>query len=127
MPSRRPVNIEGSTDSPKILLDIEKKLFLIEGSSYPEDAYIIYESILDWLKAKDVPYNGQLNCDFRFNVLSSASRKMVYEILLELEKAHEEQGDIVVNWHYETYDEDMMEVGEDFAEVLNLPFNLLPF
>ncbi|NJO88281.1 MAG: DUF1987 domain-containing protein [Chloroflexia bacterium] len=34
---------------------------------------------------------------------------------------------MLVNWHYEKFDEDMKEVGEDFSELVNLPFNLLPF
>ncbi|NJO88280.1 MAG: DUF1987 domain-containing protein [Chloroflexia bacterium] len=89
MPSSRSINIEATIDTPKVVLDIEKSIFLVEGASYPEDAYDVYDSILDWLRSNETSYNGELVCHFKFNVLSSASRKLVYEILLELEKAQE--------------------------------------
>lgn len=127
MPSSRSINIEATIDSPKIVLDIEKSIFSIDGASFPEDAYDVYDSVLEWLKTNDVPYNGELICHFKFDVLSSASRKLVYEILLELEKAHDEHNNILVQWHYAKFDEDMMEVGEDFSEIINVPFKLLPF
>ncbi len=126
MPSSRPVNIKETVDSPKILLDAEKATFLIDGPSYPEDAYDVYDHVLDWVRQNDYPLNGELICHFKFNVLSSTSRKMVYEILLELEKLHEINGSIHINWHFEKFDEDMLEVGEDFSEIVNIPFKLLP-
>ena len=30
--------------------------------------------------------------------------------------------DVTVNWYYEEFDEDMREVGEDYSDVINLPF-----
>ncbi len=126
MPSSRSINIEATIDTPKVILDIEKSTFLIEGASYPEDAYDVYDTILDWLRTDETSYNGELICHFKFNVLSSASRKMVYEVLLELEKEQNSKGNISIFWHYEKFDEDMKEVGEDFSELVNIPFNLLP-
>jgi len=126
MPASRPLNIEETIDSPKILLDAENSTFLIDGPSYPEDAYDVYDNVLDWVKQKDYPLNGELICHFKFKVLSSASRKMVYEILLELEKIHLANGGILIHWHFEKFDEDMLEVGEDFSEIVNIPFKLLP-
>jgi hypothetical protein len=35
---------------------------------------------------------------------------------LELEKAQEANKNILINWHYEKFDEDMKEVGEDFSD-----------
>ena len=126
MPSSRPVDIKETVDSPKILLDAEKATFLIDGPSYPEDAYDVYDTVLDWIKQNDYLLNNELVCHFKFNVLSSASRKMVYEILLELEKLHKANDGILISWHYEKFDEDMLEVGEDFSEIVNIPFKLLP-
>jgi hypothetical protein len=33
--------------------------------------------------------------------------------------------DIVVKWHYESDDEDMMEAGEDYKSIINVPFELV--
>ena len=126
MASSKPISIKATIDTPSVILDAEKSAFLIEGPSYPEDAHNIYDDVLDWLRKPETPLNGELICHFKFNVLSSASRKMVYEVLLELEKIHQTQNNIMVHWHYEEFDEDMLEVGEDFSDLVKIPFKLLP-
>jgi hypothetical protein len=31
---------------------------------------------------------------------------------------------VVFNWNYETNDEEMLEAGENFSEILGIPFNI---
>lgn len=116
------VRIEMSVDSPKILLDEENLLFLIEGPSYPADALETYEIVIDWINDHHYRFESQLICKFKFKMLSSASRKMVYEIFLALEKIAVKNKNITIHWYYQMHDEDMMEVGEDFADNVELPF-----
>ena len=34
-------------------------------------------------------------------------------------------GDVIVEWHYEADDEDMLEAGEDYQAIINLPFKMI--
>jgi hypothetical protein len=119
------VSIDMRVDSPRILLDATKPVFLIEGPSYPEDALEVYECVLTWIKSCIYNIKEQLNCEFKFNVLSSASRKLIQEILFMLEKAHRINKNIKILWYFNEDDEDMKDAGEDLMENINLPFDMI--
>lgn len=116
------VNIKIGVDSPKIELNEENSVFLIEGYSYPADAYDTYEIVLNWIENSLCKIENQLICEFKLRMISSASRKMIYEILMALERAASQDKKILIHWYYEKYDEDMMEIGEDYADNVSLPF-----
>jgi len=118
----KPVSIEMTDDSPSIFLDAENLIFKIEGPSYPEDSYDVYNVVIDWIRKLNGNLNSELKCDFNFKVLSSASHKMIYEIFIGLENLHKMSNNVVVNWYYLKFDEDMFEIGEDFADAVDLPF-----
>ena len=122
----KPVNIEITEDSPLIILDLENFLFKIEGPSYPEDAYAVYNAVIEWISKLDGSLKSKLYCVFNFKVLSSASHKMIYEILIGLESLHKKSNNVIINWNYLKFDEDMYEVGEDFSDIVDIPFKLIP-
>ncbi len=121
------VHIEMTDDSPRIVLDTNEGIFKIEGPSYPEDAYELYKYVIQWIDDNQ-DLKTALNFDFNFNfkVLSSASHKMIYEILLKLEDLHRKTNNVIINWYYLNFDEDMHEVGEDFADTIDIPFKFFP-
>jgi hypothetical protein len=120
-----PVTIEMSVDTPKIVLDEDNSIFLIEGHSYPADAFKAYKVVLEWVKDIYSDTGSQLICEFKFKMISSASRKMIYEIMKELEIKGSENKNIQIHWYYESYDDDMIDVGEYFAECISLPFKFI--
>ena len=122
----KPVDIEMTDESPHIFLDAENSIFKIEGPSYPEDSYDVYSVVIDWIRKLDGNLKSKLNCDFNFKVLSSASHKMIYEIFIGLENLHKKSNNVVVNWYYLKFDEDMFEIGEDFSDTVDVPFKFFP-
>jgi hypothetical protein len=119
------VDIPARVDSPRILLDTYNSIFLIEGPSYPEDALEVYEIVLSWISQNNYQFDHPLNCEFNFQVLSSASRKLILEILVELEKAHNRNKNIRILWYYNQEDDDMKEAGEDLMTNVDLPFDII--
>ncbi len=119
------VSIEAYKNTPEIYFDKSNKILKIIGSSYPEDASVIYKPILEWLnEIRDEVFNN-FSCEFSFNFISSSSHKMIYEILIILEDFHSKGINVKVVWYYEESDEDIMEVGEDFGRILSLPIRLV--
>ncbi len=119
------IYIEPEEDSPLIHLDIQNLIFEISGPSYAPDTYMVYKRVLDWLDSIN-DFADKLISKFDFSLLSSASHKMVFEILLKLENLYNNGNDVVVYWFYAQFDEDMLEVGEAFSETINLPFEFYP-
>jgi len=119
------VTIEQSEDSPNVILNPNKPEIILKGSSFPEDAVEFYSPVINWLNENENNFNNTLVCEFNYSILSSASNKMVFEILLKLEKLKEKGKDIYVKWFYSGYDEDMYDEGRGFKDSMNLRFDLI--
>ena len=114
-------------DTPEVILDKEKALIELSGMSLPDDVKTFYEPILEWLEGynNDPPAKGtQVN--FKFHYLNSSSSKAIMEILSRIKKLYQKGHGLKINWYYLEEDEDMLETGEDFADIMELPVNLIP-
>ncbi|MEW5847072.1 MAG: SiaC family regulatory phosphoprotein [Bacteroidota bacterium] len=49
------------------------------------------------------------------------------EILSLLQNIKKNQKTIQVNWYYKSIDDDMLESGETFSEIIHIPFNFFPY
>ena len=60
------LNLEGTEDTPKIILDKKNGIFEISGRSLPEDSAEFYRPVLEWIEN----YGGQANpsTDFVFKL-----------------------------------------------------------
>ena len=38
---------------------------------------------------------------------------------------HKSGNDIMIKWYYEEDDEDMLEAGEDYQSIINIPFKMI--
>lgn len=119
-----PIIIQQTEDCPGIVLDYEKKELIIEGPSFPEDAVEIYTPILKWLSENEDKLDG-LVCTFDYTILSSASNKMVFELMIRFENLIKSGINIKVKWYYASFDEDMLDEGNGFKNNLKVPFELI--
>ena len=55
---------------------------------------------------------------------NTSSSKSILDVLRKLEVL-KTRSEVVVKWYYEKEDEDMLEVGEDYREIVNLPFAMI--
>jgi len=121
----RVITIEATEDTPSLIFDLNKPEIIIKGSSFPEDAVVFYSPIVKWINANEENFSDTLVCEFNYSILSSASNKMVFEILLRLEKLKEKGKDVHVKWMYSGFDEDMYDEGRGFKDSMDLRFDLI--
>ena len=119
------IRIEKTNNTPSIYIDEANMLCRIEGSSYPEDAYEVYQHVLDWLSRVGDRINSELLVEFDYDFLNSISHKKVWQILHELKQFYKNGKPVKVIWYYNEADDDIMEAGEDLAELMNIPFELV--
>ncbi len=120
------IRIEKTNNTPSIYIDQANMLCRIEGSSFPEDAYEVYQHVLDWLSKVGDNIDNELVVEFDYDFLNSISHKKVWQILHELKQLYKIGKQVKVMWYYDENDEDIMEAGEDLAELMNIPFELIP-
>ncbi len=121
------LKIESTEDSPRIVLDKESNILEISGRSLPEDVNTFYESLMSWIEeyAKD-PLDVTV-FSFKFTYFNTASSKIILDILTRFEEMIEEGHEVMVRWHYPEEDEDMMEAGEEYSEMVDVPFEMVSY
>jgi hypothetical protein len=121
------INLEAKSDTPKIIFDPENEIFEISGRSLPEDATVFYDPILEWLKEYSKNPLSKTIIQFKLNYFNTASSKMLLDILLIFEDMKEDGKDVLVKWFYPTDDEDMQEAGEEYDEIVEVPFEHIEY
>ena len=59
------LNLEGTEDTPKIMLDKGNGIFEISGRSLPEDTAEFYQPILEWLEVYAQNHNDKTEFVFK--------------------------------------------------------------
>ena len=127
------LNITATEKSPKVIFDPDKYLFEMEGNSRPENVRDFYYPIIDTLKDyfeklvsdKNFENENLFRFNFKLDYFNSSSAKFISDILV-IVKTYSEQGvKIKIYWYFEDGDDDMKEVGEDFSDMISVPFNFV--
>lgn len=112
------LNLEGTEDTPKIILDKKNGIFEISGRSLPEDSAEFYRPVLEWIGNYAKAANSSTDFVFKLEYFNTASSKLILDVLSALEDI---QG-MKIMWYYHEDDEDMEEAGQEFSELVEIPF-----
>ena len=116
------IKIMGTDDTPNVIFDAENEIFEISGRSLPEDVSSFYEPIISWLDEYAGKANDKSIFNFKLVYFNTASSKLLLDILMKLEEIHESGKEVLVKWFYPEDDEDMQEAGEEYADIVDVPF-----
>lgn len=115
--------IEATNETPQVSLNPISGEFLISGKSIIEDAEAFYKPVLDWFS----DFSGSkisLSIDLEFFNISS-SKRILYLLYKLNDIMDNTNTDVSVKWIFQSGDEDMHEVGQDYAYMVNVPFELV--
>lgn len=121
------IKIQGTDDTPTVILDKENGVFEFSGRSLPEDVNAFYEPILDWLSDYSEESNDHTVVTFKLVYFNTASSKLILDILLKFEEIGENGSEVLIKWFYPEDDEDMEEAGEEYADIVEIPFEQIPY
>jgi len=121
------IKIKGTDDTPTIILDKDGGIFEISGRSLPEDVTTFYEPILNWLDDYQEEANDQTAFSFKLVYFNTASSKLILDILMKLEEMHENGNSVLIKWFFPEDDEDMEEAGEEYADIVDVPFEQVSY
>jgi hypothetical protein len=127
----RKLIINQTANSPKVILDPDKKIFEISGESRPPDVPVFYEEILRWLddytlhlsKSHDSKEPVEVNLDLEY--FNSSSAKYILDFCKQLALVRSKGKNVTVRWHYEDDDMDMLEVGREMSRMAKVPFEYI--
>ena len=99
---------------------------VLEGSSYPEDAFSFFEPIRRWVETYLATKPKKLELTCRIDYLSSSSSKCLFDLFDTIAGMTPGDGTAAVRWIYPVDDPDVKEMGEEFAEDVDIPFVFEP-
>lgn len=121
------INITGTSDTPTIKLDVGENRFEISGKSFPADVGVFYSPIIEWLtKYAENPLQKTV-FELKMDYFNTASSKVILDILYKLEDLHNDGHEVLIKWYYPDDDEDMLETGEEYDEIVEVPFELIEY
>ena len=121
------LDIQGTNDTPKVILDPEGEVFEISGRSLPEDVVSFYKPVLEWLEEYKSSPLEFTEFVFRYIYFNTATSKLIQDVIIKLEELNEAGHNVQILWFYEEDDEDMLDSGEEFMENTDVPFELMGY
>jgi hypothetical protein len=128
--------IAPTEDSPSIIFDTTTHNFVISGSSRPENAKTFYTPVVNWLTTylesmdlhkQQIGVETKLIFIFRLEYFNSATAKCIVDILFLLKKFVEQGFSIKIEWFCDQRDEDMLEMGNEFAEAVGIKLDYIQY
>jgi len=121
------LSIQGTQTTPTINTDSSQGLVEIKGRSNPENSIEFFKPLMDW--AEDYVNNPRETTTINivlehFNSSSSKCMLGFFKLFEPVKKANKQ---ILINWHYEEDDDEMLEAGETYEALTGLKFNMIPY
>lgn len=118
------ITLEGSPKTPTVDFNESGRLEL-RGRSIPENSIEFYKPLLDWIEAYGQSPQAETNVVIQLEYFNTSSSKCILDVFKKLEAIANNGHNIVIHWHYEEDDEDMLEAGEDYQAIINVPFKMI--
>ncbi len=126
--------IEATESSPAVKFDIVSNLFIISGKSRPENTGKFYSPIIDWVtkfeevltsRKNEKTDNATVVLVINMEYFNSISAKYILDIILILKDFVLKGHKIAIEWHYSKSDDDMLDTGKEFSNMVNLTFDFI--
>ena len=123
----KPIRLEETEDTPKVVLDRSGHIFEISGKSMPEDAFKFYDPIQKWIEEYAKNPNDSTELHIKLEYFNSKSLKQILRILIKLELIAKAGKHIRVIWFYDNEDELMQIKGEEIKSIIRIPFDFIAY
>jgi len=104
----------------RVHYDTDKSILEISGISIPENADSFFNPVYEWLTAMTKSYKGKIKIRINLTYFNTSSVRHLLIIIKTMIAAYKDT--LVVEWVYESDDEEIRERGEQLSEVVKFPF-----
>ena len=116
------LNFEGTAKTPTVDFKSNGEL-LIKGRSIPENSIEFYKPIIDWISNYGDSAKEATVVKVQLEYFNTSSSKCILDVFKKLESLPDTS--VKIMWYYEEDDEDMLEAGEDYEAIIDLPFEMI--
>lgn len=111
-------------NTPEIILNPDG-IIKIRGRSLHENAAAFFAPVEEWISSYLISPANVTSVDMDLEYFNSASSKILISLLQKITYVTLKHKKFIINWYYEEGDEDILERGEYFASILDVPVNFI--
>ncbi|WP_425389427.1 DUF1987 domain-containing protein [Ekhidna sp.] len=108
-------------------VNYEKGKVVLKGRSSPENTMEFFEPFLKAISSLAKAKCEKVTASFRLVYFNTSSARCIYLTIKELKKLELQGKTVGINWFAEEEDEDMIETGLDFQDMVGMDFKILKF
>jgi len=118
------LRISPTKNTPEIILNPDG-IIRIRGRSIHEDVTDFFNPVEDWITMYIVTPADVTCVDINLEYFNSASAKVFIHLFQKITYVALKHKKFIFNWYFEDGDDDILERGEYFSSVLDVPFNFI--
>jgi hypothetical protein len=119
--------IEESPKTPFVNFDMTEGNLEITGRSVPSDAEDFWTPVLEKFESYCLHPAETTNVKINLEYFNISSSKRLLFLLYKMNDLVEKGNDVTIDWYFKENDEDMYEVGRDYAFMVKVPFNFVSY
>lgn len=114
------LHIEGGTSRPTVLFNSSTGQFRLLGRSILENSIAFYEPIVRWIESYIRKPASLTEFHMELEYFNTSTSKYILQIMQLFESLCDCGCNVVIVWYYA--DEDMLELGNDYQQIVKVPF-----
>jgi hypothetical protein len=118
-------SIERTRKSPEINFNFSAGTLVLKGCSTPENATDFFRPLAEAIDRYSYAPNPVTEVTVHLDYFNTSSSKMIFMLFKKLSGIHKNGSTVTINWCYEDGDDDMLEAGQDYESILEIPFNMV--
>jgi len=119
--------IAGNKQKPDLVFSATTGQLKVSGQSLPENANLLYTPVLEWIEEYAKEPAKKTVFSLKMKYYNTASSKMFFSIIKSLNLLFQAGADVEIEWHYQEDDEDMLDAGEYFRDLVDIPFKFISY
>jgi len=120
--------VPATKSTPEINFNPKTEEYCITGRSIPADATDFYHSLEKWVEQFVLVQRADsITLDIKLDHLNTGSVRSLLSILSKIIRLRDQEVNLMINWHHDMEDEDMVDKGEEMSLILEHPFRFIPF
>jgi len=123
------LEIEGSHKNffiPTVKFNAQTGICELSGESFLEDTVEFYKPVIDWIEEYINKINHPIAFIIKLSYFNTSTSRSILDILNILKDYEEDNGEVVINWHFDENDIDMEEDIDDYIIDTGLDINKIP-
>ena len=119
--------LNATETTPSVNFNPETGKLIIEGNSIPNDAEEFFNPLLSWLEEYVSSTRVKTTLVIKLHYFNVSSSKRILYMFYKLNELLKFNKPVVIKWYYSEDEDEMFEVGQDFAFMVNIPFHFIEY